>query len=163
LIFDRAYWREMHRFTQRRTVVFSETDLAGIAHFSNFFRYMEDCEHAFYRELGYSVHSMEDGEGGTVGWPRVHAEADYRQPLRFEEEFEIELLIESLAAKTITYRLRFWKDPDGAAALAAEGKVVVVCVRIGEGGMRSTEIPASIRAKLDAAPAGLLEAPARDD
>jgi YbgC/YbaW family acyl-CoA thioester hydrolase len=151
----------MHRFNQRRRVAFAETDLAGIVHFSNFFRYMEDCEHAFYRVLGYSAHAMDDGEGGTVGWPRVHAEADYRQPFRFEEEFEIELLVEAMAGKTISYRLRFWKDPDGARVLAAEGKVVVVCVRFAEEGMRSTEIPASIRAKIEVAPAKLLENAAR--
>lgn len=151
----------MHRFTQRRKVAFSETDLAGIVHFSNFFRYMEDCEHAFYRELGYSVHAMDDGEGGTVGWPRVHAEADYRQPLRFEEDFEIELLVEAVAGKTITYRIRFWKEGGGERSLAAEGKVVVVCVRFSDKGMKSVEIPAPIRAKIEAAPAGALENAAR--
>ncbi len=149
----------MHRFTQRRRVAFAETDLAGIVHFSNFFRYMEDCEHAFYRELGYSVHAMDDGEGGTVGWPRVHAEADYRQPLRFEEEFEVELLVAAVAAKTVTYRLRFWRELGEGRSLAAEGKVVVVCVRMGASGMRSTEIPAAIRAKITAAPAELFDTP----
>ena len=145
----------MHCFNQRRVVAFSETDLAGIVHFSNFFRYMEDCEHAFYRELGYSVHAMDDGEGGTVGWPRVHADADYKKPLRFEEEFEIELSVEEVASKTIRYRFCFWRDPDGGRELAAEGRFVVVCVRFGHGGMKSTEIPAAIRAKIQAAPAGV--------
>ena len=38
-----------------RTVEFSETDMAGIVHYSNFFRYMESAEHAFFRALGFSV------------------------------------------------------------------------------------------------------------
>ena len=58
-----------YSFEFQRRVEFHETDLAGIVHFSNFFRYMEDCEHAFYRSLGYSVHEMDDGEGGSVLWP----------------------------------------------------------------------------------------------
>ena len=78
-----------YQFRQTRRVQFAETDLAGIVHFSNFYRYMEEAEHAFYRSLGFSVHDMpRDAPGSKVGWPRVHASADFRNPLRFEEEFD---------------------------------------------------------------------------
>ena len=33
----------------------TDTDMAGIVHFSNFFRYMERVEHAFFRSLGFSI------------------------------------------------------------------------------------------------------------
>jgi hypothetical protein len=36
------------RFEITERVQFSETDMAGIVHFSNFFRYMERVEHAFF-------------------------------------------------------------------------------------------------------------------
>ena len=36
----------------KRRVEFAETDMAGQVHFSNFFRYMEAAEHAFFRSLG---------------------------------------------------------------------------------------------------------------
>ena len=42
----------------RRRVEFSETDMAGIVHYSNFFRYMEAAEHEFFRALGFSVTVM---------------------------------------------------------------------------------------------------------
>ena len=42
-------------FKAIRRVEFSETDMAGIVHYSNFFRYMETAEHGFFRSLGYSV------------------------------------------------------------------------------------------------------------
>ena len=42
-------------FNVERRVEFSETDMAGIMHYSNFFRFMETAEHAFYRSLGHSV------------------------------------------------------------------------------------------------------------
>lgn len=140
------------QFTYTRRVQFSETDLAGIVHFSNFFRYMEEAEHAFYRSLGYSVHAMPgEDEGTTVGWPRVHAEADYRRPLRFEDEFEVELKIEEIRSKTITYKLNFWKLC-AERELVAHGKVVVVCVAFDEGGgrkgMRAVSIPAHFREKI---------------
>ena len=54
-----------------RRVEFSETDMVGIVHYSNFFRYMETAEHAFFRSIGYSIISNQTNP--PVGWPRVHA------------------------------------------------------------------------------------------
>ena len=39
----------------RRRVEFCETDMMGIVHFSNFFRYAEAAEPAFYRSLEVSL------------------------------------------------------------------------------------------------------------
>jgi len=139
----------------RRRVEFAETDLAGIMHFSNFFRFMEATEHAFYRSLGFSVHEFRpEPAGPRIGWPRVHAEADYRLPLAFEEEVEIELLVQEIRRKTIRYLFRFWKDPEGDRRLAATGIFVVVCVEFtGVGGrMGAVDIPPTIRDKIRPAP-----------
>ena len=43
----------LHRLTRR--VLFHETDMAGVVHFSCFFRYMEEAEHALWREAGLSI------------------------------------------------------------------------------------------------------------
>jgi len=53
----------------RRRVQFYETDAAGIVHFSWFFRYMEEAEHALWREAGLSIAPVV----ADVGWPRVAA------------------------------------------------------------------------------------------
>ena len=58
-------------FSITRRVEFSETDLAGIMHFTNFYRWMEICEHEFLRSLGLSVDMVD--ENGRFGWPRVKA------------------------------------------------------------------------------------------
>ena len=79
-----------YEFKAVRREEFSETDMAGIVHFSNFFRYMETAEHAFYRSLGFSV-TLNDLEP-PLGFPRVHAACDYKKPLRFEEVAPVELL-----------------------------------------------------------------------
>lgn len=144
------------RFLFRRRVEFAETDAAGIMHFSHFFRFMESAEHAFYRSLGFSVHDARfEQEGQRIGWPRVRAEADFRLPLRFEEEVEIELLVEEVRQKSIRYRFRFWKDPDGARAVAATGAFAVACVRMdgGSGRIEAVEIPEWVRGRIQAAPA----------
>src|SRR5260221_14772436 len=44
-----------YEFKHTRRVEFSDTDMAGIMHFSNFFRFMEATETAFMRSLGLSV------------------------------------------------------------------------------------------------------------
>ena len=38
-------------YTITRRVEFSETDLAGIMHFTNYYRWMEICEHEFLRSV----------------------------------------------------------------------------------------------------------------
>ena len=55
----------------KRRIEFAETDMAGIAHFSSFFRYMEEVEHAYFRSLGISVVHQQDN--GQLSWPRVSA------------------------------------------------------------------------------------------
>src|SRR4051812_18470994 len=96
-----------YQYTTVQRVEFSDTDMAGIMHFANFFRFMEVTEHAFFRSLGFSIH-MEAG-GRKFGWPRVHASCDYRQPLRFEDEVEVQLVVREKKPKALSYDFIFRK------------------------------------------------------
>ena len=87
-----------YEFQLTRRVEFSDTDMAGIMHFSNFFRFMEVTETAFMRSLGLSV--MLSNYGMDVCLPRVHAECDYQFPLRFEDEVLVHLLVEKKGTRT---------------------------------------------------------------
>lgn len=149
-----------HRFVITERVQFSETDMAGIVHFSNFFRYMERVEHAFFRSLGFSIwegHAADHHEGDCVAWPRVHASCDFKAPLKFEEEVDVELLVEELRTRTIRYLIRCWKK-DGH--LAAQGRMVVACARRNaDGRLKAIEIPERFRSQIEAAPTALLELP----
>ena len=145
----------VHRFVHTRRVEFSDTDVAGIMHFSNFFRFMEVAEHAFYRSLGFSVHEFVPEPGGPkIGWPRVHASADFKAPLRFEDEVDTEVLIERIGRKSISYQFRV----RNGQLLAATGKFTVVCVQLDapDGRMRGIEIPDGVREKIEVAPAELM-------
>lgn len=151
-----------HRFVHTRRVEFADTDVAGIMHFSNFFRFMEVTEHAFYRSLGFSVHDFRPTpDGPKIGWPRVHAEADFRLPFSFEEEIEVELLVEEVRTRSIRYIFRFWKTVEGEKKLAATGKFSVACIAFEENarGMKAIEIPDAVREKICAAPPELLLPP----
>ena len=138
-----------------RRVEFSETDLAGIVHYANFFRYMETAEHAFFRALGVSI--VTTTTDPPVGWPRVHASCDFRQPLRFEDEFEIHLLVAEKKSKALSYVIKFRKLNGPAPVEVARGKLTVVCVtRDAHGKMSAAMIPAAIADQIEVAPAEML-------
>ena len=148
-----------YEFKAQRRVEFSDTDMAGIMHYSNFFRFMETAEHGFFRSLGFTIapRRFESGQS-KVGWPRVHASCDYHQPLRFEDMVEIHLLVLEKKSKAITYQFRFRKLGDGAGKEVARGKLTVVCVGYDEasGAMRATNIPPEIADRIETAPGELL-------
>lgn len=141
-----------YEFKLIRRVEFCETDMAGIVHYSNFFRYMESAEHAFYRSLGFSVTLAK--EGGIKGLPRVHASCDYRAPLRCEDEVEIHLIVREKRAKTLTYDFIFRKGE----TLVAHGVLTIVCVEFDPAtkSMKSVPLPPLIADKIQVAPPGLL-------
>jgi acyl-CoA thioester hydrolase len=140
-----------YEFRITRRVEFSETDMAGIVHFANFFRYMESAEHAFFRSLGHSV-VLKDFDP-PLGLPRVHASCDYLQPLKFEDEFEVQLLVAEKRSKTLTYVFRFLKLTAPKPVEVARGRVTVVCVRQApDGTMKAADLPASVADLVEVAP-----------
>lgn len=128
-----------HVVTKR--VEFSETDMAGIVHFSNFFRYMELVEHDFFRSLGTSIAPRPNNQG--IGWPRVSATCDFKKPLYFEDEFEIHLEVIKKTNRSLTYEIRFHRsDESESPTLIAVGRVTAVCVtRQEDGTIRARPIP----------------------
>ncbi len=144
-----------YEFTMRRRVEFHETDMAGIMHFSNYFRMMEIAESSFYRSLGFSVVMVESG----TGWPRVHAECDYARPLRFEEEVEIRLVVAEKRRRSVCYLFKFIKQEGAEAVVAARGKVVAVCAQVSrEGKLSSISLPPYFDTQVEAAPAEIVAA-----
>ena len=136
-------------FSLTRQVEFHETDMAGIMHFANFFRWMEVCETAFYRSMGLPLISFVPGQ--VVGWPRVNVSCSYRAPLRFNDSVVVKLWVKKLTVKSVTYVFQFRKD----GLLCAAGEVTAVCVAAdGQGGMASQPIPVDVRAQLQEAPEG---------
>lgn len=129
-------------FSIQHVVQFFETDLAGIVHFSNYFRWMEEVEHAFFRSVGLSV-SMQH-EGRHLGWPRVSTSCDFFGPVRFEDEVQLKLRVEKVGEKSLTYEVEY----ELAGRRVALGKSTSVCCVLEEGKMRSIAIPPDVRKKL---------------
>ena len=130
-------------FRYQRRVQFAETDLAGIVHFSELFRYIEEAEHAMWRQAGLTIAER----GSDLGWPRLNAALEFRNPLRFEEEFEVWVRIADLKTRTIEYEFTLVRGQ----TVIAVGTMTAVCVRkLPDGTMRAAEIPAPIRDALEA-------------
>jgi acyl-CoA thioester hydrolase len=140
-----------YEYRCRQRVEFADTDMAGIMHFSNYFRFMERAEHEFLRSLGLSVHAANGAE--CVCWPRVSAECDYRCPLVHEDEVEIHVVVREKRSKSITYEFRFCKN--GEEKPIAVGSITVVSVLFERvtGQMKATAIPESIDRLIEVAPA----------
>lgn len=145
-----------YEFKTTRRVEFSDTDMAGIMHFANFFRFMETAEHGFYRSLGFSV--VLKRFDPPLGFPRVHVECDFKKPLRFEDMVEVHLLVSERKAKSISYQFRFRNMSQDPAEEVARGLVTVVCVAHLPGGkMSAVNIPADIAQQIEPAPPELLQ------
>jgi YbgC/YbaW family acyl-CoA thioester hydrolase len=93
-------------FIYRRIVDFAETDMAGIAHFSNYFRWMEAAESALLREVGVPL-TASDGVT-DYGWPRVRASCSYHEPVRYSDELEIHLTLKTIKVKALEYVAKFY-------------------------------------------------------
>ena len=132
--------------------------MAGIMHFSNYFRYMESTEHEFFRSLGLSVHESSPTE--MVGWARVSASCDFRAPLRYQDVVEIHLLVAEKRKKSLTYIAEFKTPGDDDSRPVAIGRWTVVCVRRqgGETKLTSAPIPEDVDALIQAAPSELIPA-----
>jgi acyl-CoA thioester hydrolase len=124
-------------YTLKRRVQFSETDVAGIVHFSNFFRYFEDAEHELWRQAGLSIHP----EKSSVGWPRVAASCEFHRPLKFEQEFDISVRISEMTRRTITYAGEITRNGERVAT----GSWKIACVaKLPDGTMKSADIPEEV-------------------
>lgn len=129
----------------RRRVSFSDVDVAGIVHFSWFFRYMEDAEHALWREAGLSIVLP----GREVVFPRVSATFEYHRPLRFEDEFDIHIRIAAIAEKTMRYDCAIML---GATRIAT-GSITIACAtKLADGTMKAVPFPPDIAARFEVAP-----------
>ena len=145
-----------YEFRQTHRVEFSDTDMAGIMHFSNFFYFMEATEAAFFRSLGYSI--FPGTTDGKVGWPRVHVDCDFRHPLHFEDLVEVHLLVREKKEKALILTFIFRKLNEPSIQEVARGTIITTCVTRDPvtSKMGAVPIPLAIADKIEAAPKELL-------
>jgi len=132
-------------FRHRRMVEFADTDLAGIMHFANYLRFAECAEHAFFRSLGFRVHTTDGAL--QQGWPRLEVSCQYFRPARFEQTLEIGLRLAELRTSSLTYGFWIYLPEIFPGLLVASGACSIVHVALDARThqIRKAPIPAALR------------------
>jgi acyl-CoA thioester hydrolase len=131
-------------FRTTRRIEFVDTDMAGIVHFSNFFRFMESAEMEFLRSRGLSVAMRRRDQ--RLGFPRVAASADFKKPVGFQDVVDISVSVDRIGQKSVTYGFEFTKDGE----VIATGRIVTCCCRVmDDGSIEPMDIPQDIRDLLE--------------
>jgi YbgC/YbaW family acyl-CoA thioester hydrolase len=122
--------------------------MAGIVHFANFYRFMEEAEHDMFRSLGLKiVERLPDGT--VIGWPRVRCSCSFEAPAYYEDLVEVDVTIARLGVKSLTMSFVFRR---GDTRLATGDLKTVFCRFRGAGKFESIAIPPEYAAKLNEAP-----------
>jgi YbgC/YbaW family acyl-CoA thioester hydrolase len=132
-------------FRTTRRIEFCETDMAGIAHFANFYIYMEQAEHELFRTLGLELINRQD-DGTVISWPRVSASCSFNAPARFEDVLDVSVSVKRIGVKSVTFNIEFHRGE----TRIAHGQLKTVCCHFGGGDeIKSIEIPAAYRNQLE--------------
>ncbi len=110
----------MHEYSRR--VEFSDTDAAGVVHFSRLLCFVEEAEHDWMRTL--SLDPFPPGEG----WPRVGVEVRYLAPARFQDILRIELSGLISRPHGLGYDFSMTRQSDGVAICRGTMRVAHVAI-----------------------------------
>ena len=117
---------------------FADEDHARIVYYPRFFHFFHTAFEDFFESEGVPYRVCLD-EG--VGWPAVHAEADYASPVRFGDDLEISVDVERVGKSSATFL--YEGKVVGQGDVAVRGKIIVACLEMHA--HRSMEIPPRYR------------------
>lgn len=133
----------MAPFTAEHRANFSDTDAAGIVHFSAIFLWVEATEEALFRQLGLPFLRAEGAK--LAGFPRVRVECDYLSPIHREEVVTVALRPSEIGDKKLQWA---FEAKVGERAVAKGSLVTVYAWREGQGPMAAALVPLEIKAAL---------------
>ena len=109
-------------FTQER-VKFYETDLQGIMHHTNYFRYLETARVEYMRNLELLKDSDFTGEPTVTV---VEARCAYSNPLKFDEPFKIFVRVSEIKNASMTFEYNIVKTNADENVANATVKIATV-------------------------------------
>ncbi|TVQ89370.1 MAG: acyl-CoA thioesterase [Chromatiaceae bacterium] len=104
-----------HRFR----VALHDSDAAGVLFFAHLFRHAHDAYEDLMEALGWRLDALI--RAGQLALPLVHAEADYRLPLRHGETVEVAVEVLAVGTRSFTLGYRF---STAAGAFAATARTI---------------------------------------
>ena len=106
-------------------VRFGDIDHAGIVYYPRFLHYFHVALEDFFTEqLGMSYPDIMNVR--RLGFPSVHLEIDFHRPLRFGEEIEVEVHVDSIGTTSVRWLYLVYKR--GEAAKVATGRITTVAL-----------------------------------
>jgi len=103
-------------------VRYQETDQMGVVYHANYLVWFEIARTAFIEELGLSYYKME--QAGVVS-PVVHAEVNFKRPMKYGEPAFVQTWIDTYDGLRTTYGYEI-TDKDGNIAVTGTTDHVVV-------------------------------------
>jgi acyl-CoA thioester hydrolase len=142
---------EAFPFRHRQRVRFGETDMQNVVYYANYLLYAEVGRVAYLRELGLLyADTVAKGLDFTIGEATVR----YRAPLRFDEEFDINVRVGEIRHSSWAFEY----SVDRADGLHC-AEMTTIQVMIDRSSLRATRIPAELRATLERAKDGVVARP----
>ena len=124
---------------------FGDIDHAGIVYYPRFLHYFHVAlEEFFGQELGVDYPVLVNEH--RIGLPTVHLETDFKQPLRYGDQIELEVRVLGIGTSAITFGYRVFKQ--GEKHPRTEGHNVTVCLDMET--FKKREIPDWLRQRLQA-------------
>jgi 4-hydroxybenzoyl-CoA thioesterase len=129
-------------FVRELTVRFPDVDYARVVYYPRFFDYSHQVfEDFFAAEVGLPYARMLQDR--KLGFPSVHASADFSGPLRFGDLVRIEMSTDAIGDKSITSRYRF----SVSTRPCAELKIVTAVVDLDR--FAGVPVPDDVRAAFE--------------
>jgi len=117
------------------------TDAAGVVFFVNLFAMAHECYEAFLDEACPLGRLLDGGE--DIIMPIVHAEADFRRPLRISDRVIIEMVATAIGRASFTLSFTLRTADDKVAA-----RVSTTHATISKESWKATAVPEQILAHL---------------
>ena len=106
-------------YTATVNVRFYETDMMGIAHHSNHFRWFELARIEFLRHIGVTLWDMMDED---IVFPIMNVSCNYKEPARFDDVIHIETYLVKMTRAQMVFQYRMRRASDGALLATGETK-----------------------------------------
>ncbi len=127
-------------------VCFSDIDYAGIVYYPRFLHYFHVAlEEFFGAELGIDYSKILINH--RIGFPTVHLEADFKKPLNYGDQIEVEVTVLKIGKTSITWGYEVNKK-DKPEELVVKGRNVTVTINLDT--FEKVETPGWLRQKLEA-------------
>jgi acyl-CoA thioester hydrolase len=107
----------------RIRVRFSETDLMGIVHHASYVSYMEVARIEWLRRRGVAY---ADWAAQGVHLPVVDLSVQYRAPVRFDDEIDVQVSLVEVGAASVRFAYKLVRATDGT--LCTSGSTRLACI-----------------------------------